>query len=158
MNIVIIYDSQQGNTADIARAIGGAFSDLGEVMVDRASNVKPDWLMEVGLLVVGTPGQESKPTKAIHKFLEALPSSVVQDVPVTAFETRLEGEAAHHGLTGFMKKDASAAEAVAGELVKKGGKLVVPPGTFFLTAAEGPLKAGELERAAEWARGIREKL
>jgi hypothetical protein len=38
--------------------------------------------------------------------------------------------------------------------VKKGGELVFPPEGFLVKKSEGPLKDGELERAAEWAKGL----
>ena len=37
---------------------------------------------------------------------------------------------------------------------KKGGNLVAPPEGFFVKDREGPLKEGELERTADWAKGI----
>jgi hypothetical protein len=38
--------------------------------------------------------------------------------------------------------------------VKRGGKLAVPPEGFIVEASEGPLREGELERAAAWAKTI----
>jgi hypothetical protein len=38
--------------------------------------------------------------------------------------------------------------------VKKGGTLIVLPECFIVKDSEGPLKAGELERAADWARSL----
>jgi hypothetical protein len=43
---------------------------------------------------------------------------------------------------------------IANNLKGKGGNLVAPPEGFFVTGKEGPLKEGELERAAGWAKGI----
>jgi hypothetical protein len=47
-----------------------------------------------------------------------------------------------------------AAERIAAQLKKAGGNLIVSPEGFFVEDTEGPLKPGELERAAEWARSI----
>ena len=47
-----------------------------------------------------------------------------------------------------------AAKPIADRLQKKGGDLAVPPEGFIVLGAEGPLKEGELERAAEWGRRV----
>jgi hypothetical protein len=39
-------------------------------------------------------------------------------------------------------------------LVVKGGNLLAPPEGFVVLGVQGPLKDGELERAAGWAKGI----
>ncbi len=41
-------------------------------------------------------------------------------------------------------------------LKTKGGTLILSPEAFFVKGKEGPLKEGELERAAGWAKGILE--
>jgi hypothetical protein len=51
-----------------------------------------------------------------------------------------------------------AAKPIAYKLEKKGGSLVIPPEGFLVKASEGPLKDGELERAADWAKLIIETL
>ena len=38
--------------------------------------------------------------------------------------------------------------------LKKGGELALPAEGFYVEGSEGPLKEGELERAADWARQI----
>jgi hypothetical protein len=51
-----------------------------------------------------------------------------------------------------------AAPRMAKRLKRSGGNLVAPPEGFLVLGIEGPLKDGELERAARWARGMAEKL
>jgi hypothetical protein len=51
-------------------------------------------------------------------------------------------------------KGGYAASTIAKTLEKKGGKLAVPAEGFFVTGEQGPLKDGELERAAAWARKV----
>jgi hypothetical protein len=48
-----------------------------------------------------------------------------------------------------------AAKPIADRLERKGGRLVVPPEGFFVEGTEGPLAAGELKRAAEWASRLK---
>jgi hypothetical protein len=47
-----------------------------------------------------------------------------------------------------------AANPISEKLKKKGGDLVIPPQGFFVEGTKGPLKEGELERAADWAKRI----
>ncbi len=53
-----------------------------------------------------------------------------------------------------MKMGGYAAPRIVEALKKKGGNLVVPPEGFLVKDREGPLKEGELERAATWAKGL----
>jgi hypothetical protein len=46
----------------------------------------------------------------------------------------------------------SAAKVMAAKLREKGVSLLVPPVSFFVKGTEGPLRDGELDRAAVWAR------
>jgi hypothetical protein len=55
-----------------------------------------------------------------------------------------------------MKIIGYAAPRIAGGLQAKGGRLAAPPEGFFVQEKEGPLKQGELERAASWAKSLAE--
>jgi hypothetical protein len=57
-------------------------------------------------------------------------------------------------LAFFVKLFGYAAKPIADKLKKKGGELAIPPEGFFVKGSEGPLKEGELERVADWARQI----
>ena len=76
-------------------------------------------------------------------------------VKVAAFDTRISitdmGPAILRFLAGLF---GYAAKPIADRLKRKGGELAVPPEGFIVLGAEGPLKEGELERAADWARQV----
>ena len=57
-------------------------------------------------------------------------------------------------LSTIVKIGGYAATSIANRLKKNGGNLRVPPEGFLVTGEEGPLKEGELERAADWAKTI----
>jgi hypothetical protein len=42
--------------------------------------------------------------------------------------------------------------------VRKGGNLLVEPEGFFVEKTKGPLKEGELERAASWAEDVLKRI
>ncbi|KKR94701.1 MAG: Flavodoxin, partial [Candidatus Roizmanbacteria bacterium GW2011_GWA1_41_13] len=76
---------------------------------------------------------------------------------ISAFDTRFAKDEHGFGLKVLMNTIGFAAEKIAKSLQNKGGTLVVPAEGFIVTGREGPLKKGELERAAEWAREIAKK-
>lgn len=144
MKALIVYDSVYGNTEKIARAIRSAIA--GEVKVLRAGEVNTADLKSVDLLIVGSPTQGGRATPPIQDFLNKLPESAVKGINVAAFDTRFSTKLV--GIFGY------AAGKIAGSLKRKGGTLILPPEPFFVKGKEGPLKEGELERAAGWAKRL----
>lgn len=51
----------------------------------------------------------------------------------------------------------SASKRISRALKRMGADIIAPPGRFIVTGMEGPLAEGELDRAREWARGIRDR-
>jgi flavodoxin len=156
MNILIIYDSVFGNTEKIAQAIGTELGSQGNVETLRVSAVKPEQLAGLKLLIVGSPTRQFRPTTAASIFLKGIPENSLKGVKVAAFDTRItqskiEGTPV---LAFFVRIFGYAAKPMAKTLQKKGGELVVPPEGFFVEGTEGPLREGELERAAAWARHV----
>ena len=146
MKALIVYDSVYGNTEKIARAVAEAITPSGEVKVLWAGDVNPSELASTDLLIVGSPTHGGRPTPAIKDLLNKVPK--LQGINVAAFDTRLQTKLV--GVFGY------AAGRIANNLKKKGGTLIVSPVGFFVTGGQGPLKEGELERAAAWAKGILE--
>lgn len=159
MQTLVIYDSRFGNTEQIAQALGATLgaelAPHGTVTVVNVAEVRPEQLEGVDLLLVGSPTWGGRPTPAIKAWLKALPSRSLQGVRVAGFDTR--GDMSQvtsrfvHLLVRFI---GFAAAPISQKLAHKGGTVVAPPDGFVVIEREGPLKAGELERAVEWARSI----
>jgi flavodoxin len=160
MKAMVIYDSQFGNTAKIAQAIGEALSAQGEVTVAKAGDVKPAQLSDLTLLIVGSPTQKFSLTGATTSLLKSIPDDGLQGVKVAAFDTRFPpSEIEKVRILAFLVKlFGYAAEPIAKRLEKKGGDLVLPPHWFYVGGTEGPLLEGELERAADWAQALSQSL
>ncbi len=155
MKVLVIFDSQYGNTAQIAKAIGGAFEPLAQVQTLPFGDVQPENLEGHAILVMGSPTQRFRPTGGLSDFLKKIPRKSLAGAAVAAFDTRLLlDEIDSSALRFVVKTGGYAASSIADRLKKSGGKLVVPPEGFFVLDMEGPLKEGELERAAGWARQI----
>jgi len=146
MKALIVYDSVYGNTEKIARAVAEAITPSYEVKVVRVGEANPSELASTDLLIVGSPTHAGRPTPAIQDLLNKVPK--LQGINIAAFDTRIT--------TKLVRVFGYAAGRIAGNLKRKGGTLIVSPEGFFVTGNKGPLKEGELERAAGWAKGILE--
>lgn len=144
MKTVVIYDSQFGNTRQIAEVIALRLEEEGAVHLMNVDAAMLD-LHEIDLLVVGGPTQMHGVSPAMRAWLDQVPPGALREIPVAAFGTRVPGLEL---LTG------SAAHGIAKQLTKKGGHLLLPPEEFIVTGKEGPLAEGELERAAAWAATV----
>jgi len=156
MRATVVYESRFGNTYDVAEAIAAALD--AELLSVNAP--MPD-LQEIELLVVGSPthvhgmtgersraaatGQGGDKGRGIRDWLDDLPRTAGH---AAAFDTRFEKPAF---LTG------SAARGIAKRLHHRGLD-VIGTESFFVLGTEGPLKDGELERAAAWAEGLRDQV
>ena len=146
MKALIVYDSVYGNTEKIARAIAEAITPSNEVKVVGAGEANPSELESIDLLIVGSPTHGGRPTPAVQNLLNKVPK--LQGIKVAAFDTRIP--------TKLVRVFGYAAGRIANNLKKKGSTLIASPEGFFVTGGQGPLKEGELERAAAWAKGILE--
>ena len=148
MKALIIYDSQYGCTEKVARAIEAALAQAGEAKAFRPAEVDPAMLGKLDLLIVGSPTQGGRPTKAMAELLGKIAADGLKDVPVAAFDTRMKGRMV--GVFGF------AAGRIETMLKGKGGRSVASPAGFLVDSSKGPLKEGEAERAAAWAAEVLE--
>ena len=144
MKTLIVYDSVHGNTEKIARAIGDAIA--GEVEVHHAGEVNISELDTFDLIIVGSPTHGGRPTPAVRDFLKKAPASALKGTSVAAFDTRLQAK--------WVRIFGYAAGRIGDSLKRKGGNLAASPEPFFVEGTEGPLKEGELERAAGWAEDV----
>lgn len=152
MKTLVVYESFFGNTEKLALAIGKA---LGGGQVLKFSDFTPEALKGVELLVVGSPTRAFQPTPGIKTFLKSLPVGSLNGMRVAAFDTRMDVKEVNNGFLTFMESIFGyAAEPIAKALVKKGAALAVPAEGFIVKGSEGPVRDGELERAAEWAKKL----
>jgi flavodoxin I len=146
MKTLVVYDSVYGNTEIIARAIGDAIP--GEVEVLRVGQVKAgDW-ETADLLIIGSPTHGSLPTEAAQGLVAKIGSPARESAKAATFDTRLTWK--------FLERwGGFAAPKMADTLKEKGWTLAGAPGGFFVKGLKkGPLKRGEADRAAAWARGL----
>jgi flavodoxin I len=144
MKTLVVYDSVYGNTGEIAKAIGQAVA--GDVEVLRTSQVNHSQLKTFDLVFVGAPTHGGRPTEPMQESLKQIQAPDLEGVKAAAFDTRLTAR--------WVRIFGYAAGRIASELEELGATLVGSPEGFFVKGTKGPLKDGELERAAGWAKQI----
>ncbi|MFI8454712.1 flavodoxin family protein [Kitasatospora sp. NPDC085464] len=176
MHTVIVYESMYGNTREIAEAIaeGVRRADPGAAVDCLAvAEADAEQTRSADLLVVGGPThmhgmssglsrrmaaaaegrQEGRETAAAEaRETAAGPGlrSWFHDLPTTepgthaaAFDTRVD-----------MARSGGAAEGIAHRLAHRHFDVVAEPEGFIVEDNDGPLRAGELDRARAWGAGL----
>jgi flavodoxin len=144
MRTLIVYDSVYGHTKEIAQAIGDALP--GDIEVFHVSDADASGLGGYDLLVVGAPTHGAKPSPDAQAFLDRIQTGALSGVKVAGFDTRMTNR--------LILLFGCAAPKISKALEERGGIAVGSPGGFYVTGGKGPLKKGELERAADWAKGL----
>jgi flavodoxin I len=144
MKTLVIYDSLHGNTKKIAQAVGDALA--GEIKVLHVTETNVAELKSHDLVFVGAPTHGGRPSPPMKELLDKIQANGLDGVKVAAFDTRLPKRWV--GIFGF------AAGRIAKSLERHGGTLMGSPEGFFVEGTEGPLREGELQRAAAWAQDI----
>ena len=152
MSIVIVYDSIFGNTAEVAQAMAA------EVPGARAIHVRDTATLDLDgftLLVAGSPTRGFRPTPGMQEFIDGLGDDMLAGRRAAAFDTRLDLETVHPApLRWVMEVGGYAANTLERMLVDKGCVMAGKPAGFLVGGTEGPLQAGELERARNWLRAL----
>ncbi|MFZ6036340.1 MAG: flavodoxin family protein [Patescibacteria group bacterium] len=139
MKAVLVYDSVFGNTRKIAEAI---YSSLGrDAVMVKAWEFHPDVLERADLVVMGSPIQAWRPSKNMLEALKRLRPGDLTGKKVAAFDSRYDRRFA-----------GTACFKIARRLTRYGGTLIAKPEHFIVLGHEGPLRQGEVERAASWGR------
>lgn len=170
MNALVVYESLWGNTAEVARAIAAGLGE-GAAAVSTA-DATAERVAAAALVVAGAPvhngglpGEKSReralgraqdseryPDLAepdlshppMRDWLEGLPRRA-DDALGAAFDTRTMG-----------RWRGSANGKIASRLRRAGYGYVDEPLAFIVLGQDGPLAAGELERARAWGERLAE--
>lgn len=152
MNVTIVFDSVFGNTAAIAREMARALEPVHTVRLLAVGEAKALTTAGIDLLIVGSPTRGFRPTPAIDEFAGGTLAGHGHRAAV--FDTRLDAEEIHPApLRWVINAGGYAAQRIAQDLERHGFTIAGSAG-FLVTGTEGPLKAGEVERAQEWARSL----
>ncbi|MDK2981835.1 MAG: hypothetical protein PWQ55_2182 [Chloroflexota bacterium] len=156
MKALVIYESFFGNTEKIAQTVAQALGTEKSVNLVAVGDVDAAQLEGIDLLVMASPTRGFRPSEGITNFLNSLSDGALQGVQAAVFDTRIDLETIKNKLFRFVvKRGGYANTAMAKTLEKKGAAVLEPMGAFCVDDSEGPLTAGEIERAAQWAAEIK---
>lgn len=163
MKALVVYETCYGNTGQIAHAIAKGLADHATVEIVNVDDAKGSVPDDVELVVVGGPthafsmsrastreeasrrqGQPERAGRGIRDWLGELREGDHPQI-FAAFDTRMDMPL----LTGAASKRATRA-------AKHLGFAVTKPNSFIVETYEGPLQAGEIERAREWGAELAE--
>ena len=103
MKVLVLCDSEYGNTWKLAEAMAEALRPYAEeVTTVKASEAAGLLLASYDMLLVGGPTQAHGVSPRLKALLEAVPPDSLQGMPALAFDTRMNA---------FMLLTGSAAEA-----------------------------------------------
>ena len=154
MNITIIYDSIYGNTAKVAAAIAAALEHDNSVTLLTVQEVGQINLEETDLLIIGSPTRGFQPTPQVSELLGGL-APVSAKAMAAVFDTRIDLNAVRPGALRWGVSIGGYAGSRMDELLhSRGYTRKGEIAGFLVTGMYGPLKAGEIERAADWARSL----
>ena len=167
MRAVVVYESMWGSTAAIAQTIARELERYGEVRLISVLEARPNTVAGADLVVVGGPthvhGMSRSGSRLSTAETEAIPGAAtgpgvrewLRELPdgrgtsAAAFDTRIDKP---RWLVG------AASGGIARGLRKHGYRMIAPGESFLVTDSEGPLKAGEIERAAAWAEEVAKRV
>jgi hypothetical protein len=161
MEVLVVYETMFGNTGQIARAIAAGFSDHAHVTVTDVVDAPDEVPPQTDVLVVGGPthafsmsrastrkdavergAADSDLGRGIRDWLEALPQGG-HPQSFVGFDTRVD--------IPFLP---GAASRSATRLARRLGFTVTEPESFLVEGYEGPIVAGEVERARAWGERL----
>ena len=133
-NALVVYDLVFGNTKLVAQSIADALSQIMNVQMLPVNEVKPQYLENVQLLLVGSPTRQFRATPATMAWIKSLERVRVDGLNAAAFDTRIPEDQlkSNKALNFFSWLIAYAADLISKSLAKKGAHIIVPPEGFYV--------------------------
>jgi len=148
MKTLVVHYSKFGHTEQLAHDIAAEFGPPDAVI--KAGEFSIDDLADVDLLIIGCPTHRMNLPVEVRPLIDSLPGGVMRGKKFAAYDTSYE-------LSRWLRPF-TAAKRLDRKMRRLGGRRVLPPETFIVEGREGPLRAGERERAHNWALAIARKL
>jgi len=161
MYALIVYESMFGNTKQIAEAVADGLATAMRTEVMEVGSAPASVSEDLGLLVVGGPTHAFGMSRASTRQSAAQQGRVLsQGQGVREWLATLGTPSARLASAAFDTRIAkprmpgSAARGVAKRLRRLGLAAVTPAESFYVTGTQGPLVAGEVERARQWGERL----
>lgn len=142
MFVYVVYGARSVEpTVRVARAIASSVAWSNEYEARPASEVHPEEVRTPGLLFLGCSSGGSELDRSIRVFLDHLPDRCMYGVRWGVFDTRAEP---------IPRVAGSGIRRLRRAIEHRGGRLLVPPESFYSGGPNGGPMHHELERARAW--------
>ncbi len=87
--VIVVYDSQYGNTERVAETIAEGMRDAGEIetYLTNVKDVDVDTIANYDAILIGSPNHAGGPTRSIKKFVDGLGNLPVAGKEFAVFDT-----------------------------------------------------------------------
>jgi menaquinone-dependent protoporphyrinogen IX oxidase len=149
VRVVIVYDTQYGNTKIVAEKIAEGTRELKgiETEVYDVKEVDPKKLADADAIVVGAPNHIGSPSRTIMKFIDKLSEIESKAKSVAVFNTHLAKD--ERAIAKMEKKLGEKTPAL---------KLMTAGLDIRVEGMKGPIAGGELPKAIEFGKTIAAQL
>jgi flavodoxin len=147
MKVLVVFDSNLGNTKKIAETIAKEFGENAKAVSVIDFSIKD--LNGIDLIIAGSPIIAWKPTEKMDNFLSGLNKDQFKGIKAASFDTRVKF---------FIHGDAM--KKISDKLKNAGAEIIVVPQAFIVQGKEKDtvLVSGEIEKAASWAKSIKTRI
>ena len=144
MKVLLVYDSKYGNTEKVALALErGLRSRAGvDVQVLSQQKASEDDFQGRDLWIIGSPTRWGGPTFRMRTLLDNAVKYEGKGAKAILFDTR------------YKSMQGGAVDRMQSMLQKGNVKVLLPPMSFFVSTAKGPLLEGEEGKAESWGKEI----
>ena len=167
MRARVVFESMFGNTQRIAEAIADGLSSRIEAETAEVGDAATTIDDDIALLVVGGPTHAfgmSRPSTRRSAAEQAEHGVVSAEVGIREWVATLERGSSDVACATFDTRvdrprvPGSAAKAAQKRLRRLGFRVLTSAESFYVADTEGPLIAGELERARRWGHSLAAEL
>jgi flavodoxin len=141
VRVYVVFGSHSGSTLRIARSIASAVDWSNEYEARPAAEVDPREIHGPGLVFIGYPSGGSELDRSIRAFLDHIPDRTMYSVYWEAFDTRTQAVPCVAG---------SAVRRLRRAIEHRGGRLLLPPESFYVGTNENAIPHAEVDRARAW--------
>lgn len=94
MKVVVVYDTQYGNTRLVAEKIAEGVREIEgiETMISDVKKVDLEQVADVDAIVIGTPAHFGAPTRTINGFIDKLGQRDLKAKWVVVFDTYIKAD------------------------------------------------------------------
>jgi flavodoxin len=145
VRVYVVFGSHSGSTIRIARSIASAVDWSNAYEARPAAEVDPREIQGPGIVFVGSASGGSELDRSIRSFLDRIPDRTMYSVYWEAFDTRSQPAPCVAG---------SAVRRLRRAIEHRGGRLLLPPESFYVGQTESAIPHAEVDRARAWGSSV----